>query len=265
VPTAFEDAVLRVQDLARDYSPPEFGHVPDADSALFLCAVDHQTGYERGHRVDGSGPYSGSELMWVVGLRSASREPGMLTAARLRDAGAEDVARWFYIADETVADPQRRAALWRDLAAGIARDYGGSAERLLAACGGRLGGPQGLIALLRPYEAYADPLAKKSFLFAKIAERRGWLEVEDPESWEVAADNVLMRLALRSGLVAEGPLDSVRPATREAFKALAVAAGLSPAVLDDLLWELGRDNPDLLGRAAGDLSEPSRALDVVWY
>ncbi len=93
----------------------------------------------------------------------------------------------------------------------------------------------------RRYEAYSDPLAKKAFLFAKICERRGWLAVADPESWEVSADNVLMRLALRSGLVAPGPLERVRPATRAALKELAAATGLSPPVLDDLLWELGRE------------------------
>jgi hypothetical protein len=263
--TALAGAVERVRELAAEYRPPDFAHVPDPDAALFLCAVDHKTGYEREHRVDGAGPFGGSELMWVVGLRSARREPGVLTAARLREASADDVARWFYIADETVADPQRRAALWRNLAEGLERDYGGSADRLLAAGGGRLAGPGGLIDLLRPYDAYSDPLAKKAFLFAKIAERRGWLDVVDPESWEVAADNVLMRLALRSGLVAPGPLERVRPATRDAFKALAVAADLSPVVLDDLLWELGRDNPDLLGRSAGDLEEPPRELDATWY
>jgi hypothetical protein len=264
-PEALERAVARVRDLARDYEPPDFAHVPDPDAAIFLCAVDHRTGYERPHMVDGRGPFAGSELMWTVGLRSAEREPGLLTAGRLREASAQDVARWFRIGDETVADPQRRATLWRDLAAGLERDFGGSASRVLAACGGFLAGDTGLAALLRPYRAYSDPLAKKAFLFAKIAERRGWLEVADPESWEVAADNVLMRLALRSGLVAQGPLEEVRPATRAAFKALARAAGLSPAVLDDLLWELGRDDADLLGSDAGDLSEPPRALDSDWY
>ena len=257
--------IERVRELALDYRPPDFAHVPDPDAGLFLCAVDHKTGYEREHRVDGTGPYAGSELMWVVALRSARRKPGMLTAARLKTASAEDVARWFFIADETVADPQRRATLWRDLAEGLERDYGGSAARLVAACGGTLGGPDGLIALLRPFEAYSDPLAKKAFLFAKIAERRGWLEVVDPDSWEVSADNVLMRIALRSGLVAEGPLDRVRPATREAMKALAAATGISPPVLDDMLWELGRDNPDLLGRAGGEVHEPPRELDSAWY
>lgn len=258
-------AAARVRELAVEYAPPDFAHVPDPDAALFLCAVDHRSGYEREHLVDGAGPFAGSELMWTVGLRSARREPGLFTAARLRGAGAPDVARWFRIGGETVADPARRAALWRDLAVGLERDYGGSAARLLAASGDALGGEHGLIQLLGAYDAYSDPLGKKAFLFAKIAERRGWLEVGDPENWEVAADNVLMRLALRSGLVHEGPLDHVRPATRAAMKHLAHASGVSPPVLDDMLWELGRRDPDLLGREAGDLREPPRELDSAWY
>jgi hypothetical protein len=135
----------------------------------------------------------------------------------------------------------------------------------MAAAGGRLGGPGGLLARLAEYEAYSDPLRKKSFLFAKICERRGWLAVEDPEHWEVCADNVLMRLALRSGLVRLGSLDEVRAATLDALKRVGEGAGLAPPLLDDLLWELGRDNPDLLGTEGGDVCEPPRDPDSHWY
>jgi hypothetical protein len=255
----------RVRELASGYVPPDFAHVPDPDAAIFLCAVDHKTGYRDRHEVDGRGPFSGSELMWEVGLRAARREPGLLTAQRLRKASGEDVASWFRVDGETVGDPERRAELWRELAAGLARDYDGSAAALLRACDRRLGGPGGLIARLAALEAYADPLAKKAFLFAKICERRGWLEVADPEHWEVCADNVLMRLALRSGLVEPGPLDEVRAATRTVLKRLAEDASLTPPVLDDLLWELGRDDPDLLGSATGELTEPPRDPDSAWY
>lgn len=267
-PSALKRVARRVRELAASYEPPDFAHVPDPDAAIFLCAVDHKTGYERAHRLDGEGPFSGSELMWLAGLRAARREPGLLTAARLRDVTGEEVARWFFVDDETVADPERRAALWRDLAGGLLRDHEGSAAKVLEASRGRLrarGGEGGLVDLLARYEAYSDPIGKKAFLFAKIAERRGWFEVSDPENWEVAADNVLMRLALRSGLVAPGPLEAVRPATRAAMKELAAAAGLAPPVLDDMLWELGRENPDLLGREAGDLREPPRDPASAWY
>ncbi len=263
---ARERVVARVGELLRGYEPPDFAHVPDPDSAIFLCAVDHRTGYRGRYMVDGEGPFEGSELMWAIGLRAARRRPGLLTAPTQIGASAARVAAIFRIGGETVADPERRAALWRDLAAGLERDYGGAAARLLDASGGRLGGHDGLLERLAAFEAYADPLAKKSQLLAKICERRGWLEIADPEHWQVSADNVLMRLALRSGLVAPGDdLDRVRAATRDAFARVAAEAGVSPPLLDDLLWELGRDDPDLLGAEAGDLREPERDPGSAWY
>lgn len=258
-------AAARVRDLAAAYDPPTFEHIPDPDAALFLCAVDHRTGYDEAHLVDGRGPFEGSELMWEVALRAASLEPGLLTARRLRTISAGEVASLFEIAGDSVADPDRRAALWRDLAAGLHADYGGSARELLASSDGTLGGRGGLLDRLAVFDAYSDPLQKKSFLFAKICERRGWFGASDAESWEVCADNVLMRLALRSGLVEPGTVDAVRAATRTALKRVAQEAGVPPPVLDDLLWERGRDDPDLLGDAAGDLREPPRAPESAWY
>lgn len=265
---ALEAASARVRRLAASYEPPDFAHVPDPDAAVFLCAVDHRTGYRGRHLVGGAGPYGGSALMWAVALHAADRDVGLLTAARLSEVEADDVAELFRIGGETVADQDRRARLWRDLATGLLREHDGRADRLLERAGGRLGGGQGLLARLAGFEAFSDPLGKKSYLFAKICERRGWLRVEDPENWQVSADNVLMRLALRSGLVEPGDRDEVRAATREAFADVAARTGISPPVLDDLLWELGRENPDLLGAAAGDLREPERPREgaaAAWY
>jgi hypothetical protein len=197
--------------------------------------------------------------MWAVGLANGASE---LRADRMRNVDAARVAEIFRIDDETVADPERRAELWRNLATGLEREYGGEASALLAAAKGRLAE---LLERLAPFRAYSDPLAKKAQLFAKICERRGWFDVADPESWEVSADNVLMRLALRSGLVVPGDLDEVRFATRDTFKRVARESGIPPPELDDMLWELGRENPDLLGSAAGDLHEPERDPDSSWY
>jgi len=255
----------RVRDLAGGYDPPTFDHVPDPNSALFLCAIDHRTGYRGRYLVAGEGPFAGSALLWAVALEAAKRDPELLTAARLENVSADRVAEVLRVEAETVEDPGRRAALWRDLATGLERDHGGEAEALLAGADNRLGGHEGLLALLARYEAYSDPLQKKSFLFAKICERRGWLEVHDPDRWEVCADNVLMRLALRSALIPPGQLSDVRTATREAFKLVAERSGVTPPVVDDLLWELGHDDPDLLGVEGGDLREPPRDPDSAWY
>jgi len=255
----------RVRELAAAYDPPDFAHVPSADAALFLCAVDHRSGYSEPHEVEGRGPFEGSELLWELACAEERRRPGTLSAAALTDADAERVAALFRAGDETAAEPAERARLWRDLAGGLERDHGGSATALIDAADGRLGGGGGVIALLARYEAYGDPLAKKAFLFAKIAERRGWLAVRDPESWQVCADNVLMRLALRSGLVAPGSVEEVRAATRDAFRLVAADTGVTPPVLDDLLWELGREDPDLIGAEAGDIREPPREPGVSYF
>jgi hypothetical protein len=257
--------VARVRKLAAGYTPLNFAEVPSADAALFLCAIDHRTAYERPHLVEGEGPYTGSALLWALGLDADRRRPGFLSASRLATIDANEVADAFGIGGETVADPDVRARLWHDLAGGLEREYGGDAGTLLAAADARLGGAGGLLSRLAEFEAYSDPLQKKSFLFAKIAARRGWFDPFDPGSWEVCADNVLMRLALRAGLIEQGPLDEVRAATRDAWKRVAVDSGIPPPVLDDLLWGLGRDDPDLLGTEGGDVREPPRDPGSHWY
>ena len=264
-PDALERVVARVRELAKDYEPPTFAEVPNPDAALFLAAIDHQTGYTEPQRVDGEGPFEGSALLWALGLRAERRAPGALTARSLLGVDPAAIAAVFRAGPNTLHDPERRARLWDDLAKGLLKDYGGQAQALIDASGGRLGGPTGALFRLSEFDAFADPLRKKAFLVCKIWERRGWFEVSDPENWEVSSDNVLMRLALRSGLVRDGDVEEVRDATMKAFKGVAEGAEISPPVLDDLLWERGRDDPDLLGNEAGDLSEPPRREGVVFY
>jgi hypothetical protein len=264
-PEALKRVVTRIKKLAKDFDPPTFDHVPNPDAALFLSAIDHQTGYTEPHMVDEEGPYEGSDLLWALGLRAERRAPGALTARSLLGVPAEAIAAVFRAGQDNLHDPERRAKLWDDLAKGMLKSYGGQAEQLIEASGGKLGGQGGALLRLSEYDAFADPLRKKAFLVCKIWERRGWFEVSDPENWEVSADNVLMRLALRSGLVGEGDVDEVREATRDAFKQVAEQAKLSPTVLDDLLWQKGRKDPDLIGNEAGDLTEPPRRERVVFY
>jgi hypothetical protein len=265
-PQLISQVAERVRGLAADYQAPDFAEAPGADAALFLCAIDHRTGYTRAHLVDGKGPYDGSDVLWALGCTAERRRPGLLNADSLSAVDPERVEELFRIEGETVAGAQGRARLWRNLAAGLNERYEGSTAVLLSAAQSRLCGSDGLIERLAQFEAFGDPLAKKAYLFAKIAARRRWFEVVDPECWEVCADNVLMRLALHSGLVQPGPVDAVRAATRTALKRVAQKAGIEPPFLDDLLWELGRDDADLLGTAGGsDLREPPRPEGTLWY
>src|SRR5204862_2787415 len=181
-------------------------------------ASERQAGYAERHRVDGEGPYEGSALLWALGLRADRRAPGALTARSLLGVDPAAIAAVFRAGQDTLHDPERRARLWDDLAKGLLKDYGGLAPTLIDASDGKLGGPTGALFRLSEFDAFADPLRKKAFLVCKIWERRGWFEVADPENWEVSSDNVLMRLALRSGLVVDGDVEEVREATMKAFK-----------------------------------------------
>jgi hypothetical protein len=265
-PELVSQVAARVAELAAGYEAPSFAQAPNADPALFLCAIDHRTGYRRAYLVGGKGPYDGSALLWALGCAAERRQPGLLSAASLAGVDADRVEEFFRIGGETVAGAEERARLWRDLSARLGERYEGSAEALLASAEGHLGGSGGLVTRLAEFAAYSDPLAKKTYLFTKIAARRGWFTVADPEQWEVSADNVLMRLALRAGLVHPDSPEELRAATRAAFKRVAEQAGLDPPFLDDLLWELGRNDPDLLGTAGGhELREPPRPEGTVWY
>jgi hypothetical protein len=265
-PDLVSKAAARARKLAADYVPPDFAAAPGADAALFLVAIDHSSGFRRAYLVGGKGPYEGSELLWSLGCAAERRHPGLLSARSQAGADAEGVEGIFRVGGETVAGAEERARLWRDLAAGLSERYEGSAETLIAAAERRLGGQGGLIGRLGEFEASSDPLGKKAYLFAKVAARRGWFAPQDPEQWEVCADNVLMRLALRSGLVHPGAAETVRAATRDAFKRVAGEAGIEPPLLDDLLWELGRLDPDLLGTTGGhELREPPRPEGTTWY
>lgn len=253
-------------ELAEDYEAPTFDEVPTPDAALFLAAIDHSSGYDAAHVVDGEGPFRGSALLWAKALAEERARPGLLAAAPLSEVTGEEVAELLAVDGDTVSRPDERAELWRDASRVLTADYGSTASGLIEAAGGRLGGPGGLVERLASIRAYSDPLAKKSFLVAKIWDRRGWLDVADPGSWQVCADNVLMRLALRSGLVEPSDdVDAVRSATRDALRELADASGVSPPVLDDLLWERGRDDADLLGADAGDLREPPRPAGTFYW
>ena len=262
---ALERVAARVRQLAADYEPPGFAEVPTPDAALFLAAIDHSSGYRASHLVEGKGPFSGSALVWARVLAFEARRPGLLSAPSLREVSDAEVATLLTVEGDAISEPGERARLWRDAAEVLIEDYEGSAAALIDSAEGLLGGSGGLLARLAAIEAFSDPLAKKSFLVCKIWERRGWFAVADPVMWEVSADNVLMRLALRSGLVAPGGVEQVRAATRAAFKAVAERTEIPPPLLDDLLWERGREDPDLIGTDAGDLREPPRREGVHFY
>ena len=265
-PDAVGRVAEQVRGLAAGYEPPSFAHVPDPDAAIFLCAIDHRTGYRGRYLVDGRGPVRRQRPVVGGGLQAAGRHPRTAdrwcAARRQRRARRRSCFGSGARRSPTPSAARRCGATWPTGSSATTTER----PRPCSAARRAAGGDDGLLSLLGGYQAYADPLGKKSFLFAKICERRGWLRSRDPECWEVCADNVLMRLALRSGLVHPGALEEVRASDARGVRSESPnEAGIDPPALDDLLWELGRDIPDLLGTEGGDLSEPRRDPDSTWY
>ncbi len=79
--------------------------------------------------------------------------------------------------------------------------YDGDVMNLYEAARHRLRGEGGILQRLTAFDAYSDPVEKKSFLFIMFAYRCGAWEIEDLEHLEVAIDYHIMRVALRSGMV----------------------------------------------------------------
>ena len=121
-----------------------------------------------------------------------------------------------------------------------------------------------MLVRLSEFDAFADPLRKKALPRLQDLGAARLARGLRPGAWEVCADNVLMRLALRSGLVerATSRRSARRPATPS--RQVAEQAKISPPVLDDLLWERGREDPDLLGNEAGE-RRAARREGVVFY
>ena len=255
----------------RLFPPPSAGEALVADYFFFLTALDHRThtADRRYEAVVRGRSYRGSDLLYALARRRQRDDPHAFTARRLLTISAAEAEAVWSPAEfgVRIKGARVRAALLRDAAGRILREYGGSSLGLIEASRGRLlvGDGTGLLERLDRFRAYADPLRKKSHLLAKLWERRGLLRVADPEHHDVAADTVLMRLALRGGLVRiraaalAGKLGgrgrvtpaqehALRAATLRAFRRVADAAGLSPAVLDDVLWAVGREACPRLGQ-----------------
>jgi len=160
----------------------------------------------------------------------------------------------------TALGPATRARLLRDCAQGLLQSYNGQALNIVEKAKGYLikDDGSGFLQLLQPFRAYSDPLHKKSYLLAKALERRGIFHIEDAENLSVPVDNLLVRIALRCGLVevvetnlalklrrnlkaAQQEEFEVRSATMHAYRIVSEGSQLRATFLDDILWTYGRN------------------------
>ncbi|MEL9908400.1 MAG: iron-sulfur cluster loop [Desulfurococcus sp.] len=211
------------------------------------------------------GFYHGADLLYRLGMKKYSEDPGFFDPVRLAQVRIEEVESWLSIGGARPPDIEARTILLRDLGLKISKLYEGRVTRIIEASRGRLYGSlmePGFIDLLRVFRAYEDPVEKKSLLLAKfLAKRRIFTPLDKPG---IPVDNHLSRIAYRLGIVmVSGNLwvkireqrevsreedILLRMVIRRGYEAISSEAGIDPATLDDYFWLMGRriclrDNP----------------------
>jgi len=226
---------------------------------IFMVAIDHRTHPPGGvyeAELDGR-VYRGASLLYRLGAEAYLMDRGFFSPEHMAKVTGREVERWLSRQGAKVSRPDERAELLRDVAEGLLELYGGRALKLVEESRSRLYAPwKGLVERLKLFRAYMDPVEKKPFLLVKFLERRGLFRAEDRWRLQVPVDNHLTRVAVRAGIVkpSEGELElleqrreaeveedvAIRAAVRLAWRLVSMEAGLSPLLLDDLLWLIGK-------------------------
>lgn len=143
-----------------------------------------------------------------------------------------------------------------DIATILNKKYDGQVANLVSESNERLiHNGEGIYERLAEFEAYLDPLKKKSTLFVKLLMDAGFLKVSDSDQFVPIMDyhmqRVLLRMgcvevcdaALRKHLLRRKPVRSdkpVRNACISAMKLIAECSGHEIIHMNDFFWPLGR-------------------------
>jgi len=226
---------------------------------LVMVAMDHRLSrpgkpYEA--ELD-DGFYSGADLLYRLGMKKYSDEPGFFDPRHLAEVRLDEVEAWLSVGSAKPPDLEVRTLLLRDLGVKVTKLFDGKALNLIEAAGDRLYGSlsePGLIDILKVIRAYEDPVEKKPLLLAKFLTRRGIFKTRGRLG--IPVDNHLSRIAYRLGIVmVSGRLwlkikgheevsreDDIllRMIVRRGYELIAEEAGLDPGVVDDYFWLMGR-------------------------
>jgi hypothetical protein len=202
---------------------------------------------------------------WVRGwdylVQASRRRVDDFAAQRMRCYTADDLRS--LLSDDFDSRHSRidrvgeRVRHLHDCAEKLLQHYHGQAMQLYQRSGGCLVGADGLLSRLSAFEAYADPMHKKSVLLAGMLHEIGIWPLRDAHNLKVAMDYHAMRVALRSGMieiadaglrrdlqdrkpVTDATNQLVRSAVSAACDVVLQEAGLSVFAFDKLIWHLGR-------------------------
>ncbi|MBI3990456.1 MAG: hypothetical protein HY347_12675 [candidate division NC10 bacterium] len=245
-----------------------------ADFWFYVVVICHQTGSLQGE-IEGK-RLRGWDYLSLAAERAYRMDPNLFTAERIWKLHPEELKQLF----SDRLDPKtstldrigERLHLLREAALSLLQWYKGDVWELYERCDGSLSGGTGLLNLLSQFEAYRDPLRKKTSLLLMILWASKIWMLKDLEALRFPVDNHLMRVALRTGMVRvedeglQGRLkksgeirreeeQSIREAVQQAGDLLLATSGRTVFELDTILWQIGRsccfsEHPPICGPRA---------------
>jgi hypothetical protein len=206
----------------------------------------------------------GWDFIEHVFVRMAQQQTQLLDPAYLANGSpaevAGELARWFSHDERheqcSLDRLDERAALMIDAAKLLIQKFDGSLQTLFERSGGRLLNDQhGLYEVLPRFEAFSDPLQKKSTFLIKLLMDAGMIEIYDALNFIPIMDYHMQRVLLRTGCVEVTdrelrekllrrdhlPSDEpVRSRCIDAFRIIADVSGKPVTRMNDYFWSLGR-------------------------
>lgn len=191
-------------------------------------------------------------------LHIAVTDRSRLAPVRLASMPFESFVEEFGTAfAEDVQDMPRRHEMFTTTAAAFVGSRPVLDRRHLAVSPQRLGGDEGLYALLDRIEPFsADPQRKKARVFVQQMLRFNIITVSDPDKLRLAVEHHLIRLYLRTGRVTPqngrsdrrqldqisdlDVLTALREAVEYGMRCTAAAANLSLNDINEIEWQVGR-------------------------
>jgi hypothetical protein len=231
---------------------------------LPLVAISHQTS-PRGcapleGRIDGVWR-RGWDYLFARLEEATRRDPSLTTPNRWSDLSAGEVRHLFH--DEELGDrltnTEQRAELLRDLGFKMISQGWSLADQFYDHCNGRIAaGNPNLLQVLSRFQAYNDPVRKKSYFFLALMRNSGLWRYADDEALGPPVDyhevrghlrlgtvritNPELLEKIRTGRVVTAREDvAVRQAVHDAIMRISDRSGLrNPSQLHYLFWNLFR-------------------------
>lgn len=246
--------------------PPKDADAEDvARFFFFVTGIDHRTS-PSGQSFEGTidrNYFQGADLLWHLSLRRFNEDVQVFHPKRMAKITTKEVREWFTVTKPktvTIRNPAQRAALLRDGGKRLMQQYQGSVLNLLQAARHRISTSSarepGLLQLLAKFQAYEDPVSKKSLLLLKFLLRRNLWSHTDVDELRIPVDNHLTRIALRTGIVVVSPAladllrsqkamalkqdIALRNTIGKAYLRVSTASNRSVLDLDDFFWHFGR-------------------------